>query len=793
MNRRQLALIIIVALAGYGAFYLLFPGLDPSARWKYSLDRSSAIEIARKQATAFGYDVQGWDERVTISYSAPLSYYLANYNNPIASDLISPLKTLVAFRDLRLNKRLTILLNPQGKLIGLRLTEPQNENSENSGTQVANSAFLDRTAASLLGQSFSRFTLSDAGSDSSRAKKSWGASDAGMRLLVSLSGDGERLTGMTIEETPTAEMRDRMNARRGGIVQMLLRAGSLIFLPLGILITIFYISGLARRQIDHATTLIFFLTAFILTFGSNLFSEFADDLILSTQLMGRSPTGWAAQILPRLLFLLINLVFAFGAYATWAASVALSLRVREKLMLSLELLLKGRLLTVPVAGGFVSGIAFAGLLAALPYLVISTGLFRGAVVASTDAHTVLAAQAPWLAGLVAGYEFEALVIFAFTGSLIYGMIRRRAVARALLALIAFATMINFARIDYSAPAVIVTGILATALLLYLYNWFGILSVLTAVIATQYIASGAALLVQSSDSLLRSGWTMIVFTALAFIAGLVALSRSREATPEELAVPEHLVSGRIERERLKAEFDVARKAQQKMLPDSEPQIEGLDIAAICQPSKEVGGDLFDFLRLKDGRLGIVVADVSGKGVPASLYMTLTKGLLDSVSEIETDPGMILREVNRHLYEVCQRRVFVTLFLGILDPVTGHFEFARAGHNPPVLHRPHDKATLMLKPRGMGLGLNSGRIFDQSIQVDSTNLGPGDILLIYSDGITEAMNHRKEEFGEDRLQELAGRLDGLDARGIKTRVFDEVSRFLGNIPPQDDQTLVVVKRI
>ncbi|MGE0104878.1 MAG: PP2C family protein-serine/threonine phosphatase [Blastocatellales bacterium] len=614
-----------------------------------------------------------------------------------------------------------------------------------------------------------------------------------MRLLVSLSGDGERLTGMTIEETPTAEMRDRMNARRGGTVQMLLRAGSLIFLPLGILITIFYISGLARRQIDHATTLIFFLTAFILTFGSNLFSEFADDLILSTQLMGRSPTGWAAQILPRLLFLLINLLFAFGAYATWAASMALSLRVREKLMLSLELLLKGRFLTVPVAGGFVSGIAFAGLLAALPYLVISTGLFRGAVVASTDAHTVLAAQAPWLAGLVAGYEFEALVIFAFTGSLIYGMIRRRAVARALLALIAFAAMVNFARIDYSAPAVIITGILATALLLYLYNWFGILSVLTAVIATQYIANGAALLVQSSDSLLRSGWTMIVFTALAFIAGLVALSRSREATPEELAVPEHLVSGRIERERLKAEFDVARKAQQKMLPDSEPRIEGLDIAAICQPSKEVGGDLFDFLRLKDGRLGIVVADVSGKGVPASLYMTLTKGLLDSVSEIETDPGMILREVNRHLYEVCQRRVFVTLFLGILDPVTGHFEFARAGHNPPVLHRPHDKTTLMLKPRGMGLGLNSGRIFDQSIQVDSTDLNPGDILLIYSDGITEAMNHRKEEFGEDRLQDLAGRLDGLDARGIKTRVFDEVSRFLGNIPPQDDQTLVVVKRI
>jgi len=792
MNRKQLALLFIVAIAGYGALYLLFPGLDPSARWKYSLDRSTAIDVARKRATEFGYDVQGWDERVTITYNAPLFFYLTNYSNPIAPDLVSPLKTAVTFRELRLNKRLTILLNHQGSLIGLRFTEPQKENSGKSGTQVANSAFLEQYASSLIGKSYSRFTLSDAGSDDSIAKKSWVATDSGMRLVVSLSGDGGKLTGMTIEDTPSAGLRDRMNARRGGIVQMLLRAGALVFLPLGILIAIFYISGLARRQIDHATTLIFLLLAFILTFGSNLFSELADSLILNTT-FSTGPVGyWAAQIFPRLLFLLINLVFAFGAYATWAASVALSLRVREKLMLSLELLLKGRLLTVPVTGGFVSGIAFAGLLAALPYLVISTGLFRGAEVASTDSHAVLVAQAPWLASLVAGYEFEALVIFAFAGSLIYGMIKRRPIARALLAVIAFAAMINFTRIDYSAPAVVVTGILAIALLLYLYNWFGILSVLTAVIATQYIANGAALLVQSSDSLIRSGWMTVFFTTLAFIAGLIALSRSREATPEELAVPEHLVSGRIERERLKAEFDVARKAQQKMLPDSEPRIEGLDIAAVCRPSKEVGGDLFDFLHFKDGRLGIVVADVSGKGVPASLYMTLTKGLLDSITEIETDPGLILREVNRHLYEVCQRKVFVTLFLGILDPATGHFEFARAGHNPPVLHRPHDNTTLMLRPRGMGLGLNSGRIFDQSIQVDSTDLGPGDILLIYSDGITEAMNNRKEEFGEERLQELAGRLDGLDARGIKTRVFDEVGRFLGNIPPQDDQTLVVVKR-
>lgn len=793
MNRRQTALLIIVALAGYAVFYFLFQRFDPSARWNYTLDRSSAIEIARKHATAFDYDVEGWDVRVTVFYDAPVYFYLANYDNPIAPDLISPIRTSVTFRDIRLNKRLSVTLTPEGRLRGLRFTEPPPVVSGKPGTRIAKPPFPDRIASSLIGRSYSRFSLSDAGSDESNTKRNWVASDGGMRVAVGMNVDGGRLTGFTVEETATAELRDRMIARRSGLAQVLLRAGALIFLPLGILVAIFYISGLARRQIDHASTLIFLLLAFVLTFGSNLLSEMADELILNVTFSTGQVGYWIAQIIPRLLFLLINLGIAFGAYATWSASEALSLRVREKLMLSLEMLLKGKLLTVPVMRGLVTGIAFAGLLAALPYLVISTGLFGGATVASTDSHALLAAQAPPIAGLVTGYEFETLVIFAFAGSLIYGIIRRRMLARALLGLIAFGAMINFARIDYSAPAIAVTGVLVTSLLLFLYHRFGILSVLTAVIAAQYIAGGAALLVQPSVSLVRSGWMTIIFTAAAFIAGLIALSRSREATPEEMAVPEHLVSGRIERERLKAEFDVARKAQQKMLPDSEPQIEGFEIAAVCRPSKEVGGDLFDFLQLKDGRLGIIVADVSGKGVPASLYMTLTKGLLDSVSEIETDPGMILREVNRHLYEVCQRKVFVTLFLGMLDPVTGRFEFARAGHNPPVLYRPHDNTTILLKPRGMGLGLNSGRIFDQSIQVDSTDLGPGDILLIYSDGITEAMNHRKEEFGEGRLQEMARRLDGLDARGITTRVFDEVGRFLGNIPPQDDQTLVVVKKI
>jgi sigma-B regulation protein RsbU (phosphoserine phosphatase) len=243
--------------------------------------------------------------------------------------------------------------------------------------------------------------------------------------------------------------------------------------------------------------------------------------------------------------------------------------------------------------------------------------------------------------------------------------------------------------------------------------------------------------------------------------------------------------------LKAQLDVARIAQQRMLPDDPPRIDGLDIAAVCQPSNEVGGYLYDFIPLPDGRLAIVVADVSGKGVPASLYMTLTKGLLESVLEDATDPGGALREVNRYLYEVCRRRVFVTLFLGIIDPSGKTLVYARAGHNPPLYRRASEHKTLALKSPGIGLGLNSGKIFDASLKVATLQLKPNDTLLFYSDGITEAMNGNNEEYGEERLMAVVNRFDGMGAEEACQLVMADVKRFLGLIQPQDDQTMVVVR--
>jgi sigma-B regulation protein RsbU (phosphoserine phosphatase) len=229
----------------------------------------------------------------------------------------------------------------------------------------------------------------------------------------------------------------------------------------------------------------------------------------------------------------------------------------------------------------------------------------------------------------------------------------------------------------------------------------------------------------------------------------------------------------------------------MLPSSAPSIPGYDIAAVCRPSREVGGDLYDFLPLSGGRYGIVVADVSGKGVPAAVYMTLTKGLLASVSEDRDNPGEILKEVNRHLYAACNRQLFVTLFLGIIDPATNTFTFSRAGHNPPVWRQAARNETSLLRPQGIGLGLDNGTVFNRSLAVEQIQVSPSDGLFLYSDGISEAMNSRNEEYGEERLMRIAARTDGLGAKDARDMVLADVGEFLGRTAPQDDQTLVVVR--
>jgi sigma-B regulation protein RsbU (phosphoserine phosphatase) len=264
-----------------------------------------------------------------------------------------------------------------------------------------------------------------------------------------------------------------------------------------------------------------------------------------------------------------------------------------------------------------------------------------------------------------------------------------------------------------------------------------------------------------------------------------------AEGDPLATNPMLTGFRAEREKLLAEFSVARRAQQDMLPRAMPEIPGYSIAASCTPSLEVGGDLYDFLKLRDGRVGIGVADVSGKGVPAALYMTLTKGLLSSVTRNSSELGPVVEEVNRHLHGVTRKKVFVTMALGFLDAKKRVLECVRAGHNPMVWRQKDKGLTTLVTPGGLGLGITASKVFGAQLKVEELALSEGDAVVFYSDGITEAMNRSLEQFGEQRLMEAVERTDNLAAPAAHDSILGEVRSFLDGVHPQDDMTLVVLR--
>jgi serine phosphatase RsbU (regulator of sigma subunit) len=221
------------------------------------------------------------------------------------------------------------------------------------------------------------------------------------------------------------------------------------------------------------------------------------------------------------------------------------------------------------------------------------------------------------------------------------------------------------------------------------------------------------------------------------------------------------------------------------------VPGIRVAALCIPATEVGGDYYDVLPLSDTRMGVLVADVSGKGTSAALYMAELKGLVLSLSRIYDSPARLLVEANRILAESMDSRTFVTMTYAVVDTEARAMRFARAGHNPLIHLEAECGKTRVLTPPGLGLGLDRGEGFEQVLREEEVPLAPGDFFLFFTDGLSEAMNERSELFGESRLRRILEDGEGLSSEQIRERILGEVERFVGDAAPHDDLTMVVLK--
>lgn len=241
----------------------------------------------------------------------------------------------------------------------------------------------------------------------------------------------------------------------------------------------------------------------------------------------------------------------------------------------------------------------------------------------------------------------------------------------------------------------------------------------------------------------------------------------------------------EKERMEQELKVARLIQHTLLPKSLPELDDYRVAAHYQPAREVGGDFYDFLYLEDGRVGLVVGDVTDKGVPAALVMATTRTLLRAAAQRFDRPGEVLERVNSVLHPDIPPNMFVTCLYAVLDPATGRLRYANAGHDLP--YRRHSGGASELRATGMPLGLMPGMSYEEK----EVRLEPGDSVLFYSDGIVEAHDPEREMFGFPRLQGFVGAHPGGEA--LVEFLLSELSRFVGeDWEQEDDITLVTLTR-
>jgi sigma-B regulation protein RsbU (phosphoserine phosphatase) len=245
---------------------------------------------------------------------------------------------------------------------------------------------------------------------------------------------------------------------------------------------------------------------------------------------------------------------------------------------------------------------------------------------------------------------------------------------------------------------------------------------------------------------------------------------------------------IEKQRLQAQLEIARQVQLELLPARDPELEGFDISAYNFPTEEVSGDYYDWVRIYEDQIGIVIADVSGKGVPAALLMAFLRASLRAASHIGYAPHISMSKVNYLLWESIERNQFVTAFYGILDATNRTLAYSNAGHNPPILMEADGQARF--EERG---GVPLGMFRDSRYYEYYATIDPGQIFVLYTDGATEATNPAGEEYGRDRLVEVVRRNRELSAREIIDVLHRDLMDWTDGRGATDDVTFFVVKAL
>jgi sigma-B regulation protein RsbU (phosphoserine phosphatase) len=256
---------------------------------------------------------------------------------------------------------------------------------------------------------------------------------------------------------------------------------------------------------------------------------------------------------------------------------------------------------------------------------------------------------------------------------------------------------------------------------------------------------------------------------------------------------NIYSEASEKRRIDSDLQIARDIQRILLPSTAPDVPGFQICGINIPARYVSGDYYDYVKISEHAHGVVIADVSGKGVPASLIMAMCRSVLRSQAPQNDSASDVLKEVNRQLFPDIKEDMFISMAYLILDQDSDEVVISRAGHDPPLLYRAEDGSMHKVNPPGMAVGIDMGTVFDRINHDHRLNLKSGDCIVLYTDGVTEAVNDIGTEYGTQKMMQKVQQSAGEGAQAIIKTLTDDLREFVGDHPQSDDITLIAIRKV
>ncbi len=486
-------------------------------------------------------------------------------------------------------------------------------------------------------------------------------------------------------------------------------------------------------------------------------------------------------------------VFISGAaIILWAVSETLFREIWNKKFLSLDLILHRKIFHSTVGISIIRSISFGlgltGLFFSFLFLFSSyiTFDFTGD---NFTSQSHLIAKIPLLnifLGVFNAYGLLAVAFFAFLTAAIKRYISNDLIFIVVCALTwAIFVPSGINTLAVGIPINFIIGILLFTILIK----YDLLTTLLSFLFFRFFIKATEFAFLGNTHLINQWHYLIVICLVLVLVGIIMVFKRDRFTDYDSITP-RFVENITERQRLKKELDIARHVQMSFLPKENPKLKGVDIDSICIPALEVGGDYYDFLNLGENKLGIIIGDVSGKGTQAAFYMTLTKGFLKALAKQTDSPAEVLTKMNELFYENVERGRFISMIYAIIDLNTNKMRIARAGHNPIIFQDDIGKINLV-SPKGLALGLEKGVLFGKVITEHEEILSPGKLFVFYTDGFTEAVNKKGEEYGLENMFKVVRTYKTSSSSEIKNKMVEDVNKYIGKAQQHDDMTMVVLK--